>query len=48
MRGAEVAMIFQDASASLDPTWSVGDQIAEACARTDSALGTLKRALSPS
>jgi ABC-type dipeptide/oligopeptide/nickel transport system ATPase component len=30
MRGAEVAMIFQDASASLDPTWSVGDQIAEA------------------
>ncbi len=29
MRGAEVAMIFQDASASLDPTWSVGDQIAE-------------------
>jgi peptide/nickel transport system ATP-binding protein len=30
MRGAEAAMIFQDASASLDPTWSVGDQIAEA------------------
>lgn len=29
MRGNEVAMIFQDASASLDPTWSVGDQIAE-------------------
>ncbi len=29
MRGAEMAMIFQDASASLDPTWSVGDQIAE-------------------
>ena len=29
MRGREVAMIFQDASASLDPTWSVGDQIAE-------------------
>ena len=29
MRGAEVAMIFQDASASLDPVWSVGDQIAE-------------------
>ena len=29
MRGKEVAMIFQDASASLDPTWSVGDQIAE-------------------
>ncbi len=29
IRGAEVAMIFQDASASLDPTWSVGDQIAE-------------------
>jgi len=29
MRGAEAAMIFQDASASLDPTWSVGDQIAE-------------------
>ncbi len=22
-------MIFQDASASLDPTWPVGDQIAE-------------------
>jgi len=30
MRGAEAAMIFQDASASLDPTWPVGDQIAEA------------------
>jgi ABC-type dipeptide/oligopeptide/nickel transport system ATPase component len=29
MRGNEVAMIFQDASASLDPTWPVGDQIAE-------------------
>ena len=29
MRGDEVAMIFQDPSASLDPTWSVGDQIAE-------------------
>ena len=29
MRGKEVAMIFQDASASLDPTWPVGDQIAE-------------------
>ena len=29
MRGNEVAMVFQDASASLDPTWSVGDQIAE-------------------
>ncbi|MFM9918478.1 ABC transporter ATP-binding protein [Lacisediminihabitans sp. H27-G8] len=29
LRGNEVAMIFQDASASLDPTWSVGDQIAE-------------------
>jgi peptide/nickel transport system ATP-binding protein len=29
MRGDEVSMIFQDASTSLDPTWSVGDQIAE-------------------
>ena len=29
MRGNEVAMVFQDASASLDATWSVGDQIAE-------------------
>ncbi len=29
LRGNEMAMIFQDASASLDPTWSVGDQIAE-------------------
>ena len=29
MRGDEVAMIFQDASSSLDPTWPVGDQIAE-------------------
>jgi ABC-type dipeptide/oligopeptide/nickel transport system ATPase component len=29
MRGDEVAMIFQDPSASLDPTWPVGDQIAE-------------------
>ncbi len=29
VRGDEVSMIFQDASASLDPTWGVGDQIAE-------------------
>ena len=29
MRGREVAMIFQDASASLDPVWPVGDQVAE-------------------
>ena len=29
IRGDEVSMIFQDAAASLDPTWSVGDQIAE-------------------
>jgi len=29
VRGDEAAMIFQDASASLDPTWPVGDQIAE-------------------
>jgi ABC-type dipeptide/oligopeptide/nickel transport system ATPase component len=29
MRGNEMSMIFQDASASLDPTWSVGEQIAE-------------------
>jgi ABC-type dipeptide/oligopeptide/nickel transport system ATPase component len=29
MRGADISMIFQDASASLDPTWPVGDQIAE-------------------
>ena len=29
IRGKEVSMIFQDASASLDPVWSVGDQVAE-------------------
>ena len=29
IRGRQAAMIFQDASASLDPTWPVGDQIAE-------------------
>jgi ABC-type dipeptide/oligopeptide/nickel transport system ATPase component len=29
IRGREAAMVFQDASTSLDPTWSVGDQIAE-------------------
>ena len=29
MRGNEATMIFQDASQSLDPTWPVGDQIAE-------------------
>jgi ABC-type dipeptide/oligopeptide/nickel transport system ATPase component len=29
IRGDEVSMIFQDASASLDPVWSVGDQVAE-------------------
>ena len=40
MRGREVAMIFQDASACLDPTWSVGDQIAE----TIRAHGPVSRA----
>lgn len=30
MRGRDASMIFQDASASLDPTWPVGDQVAEA------------------
>jgi ABC-type dipeptide/oligopeptide/nickel transport system ATPase component len=29
LRGLEMSMIFQDASASLDPVWPVGDQIAE-------------------
>ena len=29
LRGDEVSMVFQDASVSLDPTWSVGDQVAE-------------------
>ena len=29
IRGDALAMVFQDASASLDPTWPVGDQIAE-------------------
>ena len=29
LRGDEISMIFQDASTSLDPTWPVGDQIAE-------------------
>jgi ABC-type dipeptide/oligopeptide/nickel transport system ATPase component len=29
IRGDEMSMIFQDPSASLDPTWPVGDQIAE-------------------
>jgi ABC-type dipeptide/oligopeptide/nickel transport system ATPase component len=29
MRGVDMSMIFQDASASLDPVWPVGDQIAE-------------------
>lgn len=29
MRGLDMSMIFQDASASLDPVWPVGDQIAE-------------------
>jgi peptide/nickel transport system ATP-binding protein len=29
LRGDDMSMIFQDASASLDPTWPVGDQIAE-------------------
>jgi ABC-type glutathione transport system ATPase component len=38
MRGTEVAMIFQDPSASLDPTWSVGDQVAETL-RSDRRTG---------
>ena len=29
LRGREMSMIFQDASISLDPTWTVGQQIAE-------------------
>ncbi len=38
IRGDEVAMIFQDASASLDPIWPVGDQIAETI-RAHSTIG---------
>ncbi len=29
LRGREMSMVFQDATTSLDPTWSVGEQIAE-------------------
>jgi oligopeptide/dipeptide ABC transporter ATP-binding protein len=29
VRGDEVAMVFQDPSTSLDPVWTVGDQVAE-------------------
>ena len=48
MRGDEVSMIFQDASASLDPTWSVGDQIAETIRahRTISRRGARAQAIS--
>jgi ABC-type glutathione transport system ATPase component len=38
MRGTEIAMIFQDPSASLDPTWSIGDQVAETL-RTHRRMG---------
>jgi ABC-type glutathione transport system ATPase component len=40
LRGREMSMVFQDASMSLDPTWSVGEQIAE----TILAHGELSRA----
>jgi len=40
LRGREMSMVFQDASMSLDPTWSVGAQIAE----TILAHGRLGRA----
>jgi oligopeptide/dipeptide ABC transporter ATP-binding protein len=29
IRGDEIAMVFQDPSTSLDPVWTVGDQVAE-------------------
>jgi oligopeptide/dipeptide ABC transporter ATP-binding protein len=29
VRGDEIAMVFQDPSTSLDPVWTVGDQVAE-------------------
>jgi oligopeptide/dipeptide ABC transporter ATP-binding protein len=38
LRGNEMAMIFQDATVSLDPTWPVGDQIAETV-RAHSRMG---------
>jgi peptide/nickel transport system ATP-binding protein len=41
VRGHEVAMIFQDPMTSLNPTWTVGQQIAEAVHRSSSRRGTL-------
>ncbi|MCR5452951.1 MAG: ABC transporter ATP-binding protein, partial [Lachnospiraceae bacterium] len=41
IRGADISMVFQDPMTSLDPTYSIGDQIAEAvCAHNKAISGS--------
>ena len=44
VRGNEIAMIFQDPMTSLNPAFTIGDQLTEACRRTARAARRRRRA----
>ena len=47
IRGAEIAMIFQNPMNALNPVWPIGDQVSEGL-RVHQGLGHAPRASAPS